>query len=151
MSETWRSGVTDTGKAISERVESAMAATTAAASRAQKMVEDATAATAAAAGQAKEMLGEAARQAWSQAGGVAEDAIDAGRRASRSISRHIHESPLTAVLAGFALGYVASLWIHGGGTRGKIAGDNANTKARRHRKTRAGAQDNETPDLRSLL
>jgi hypothetical protein len=115
-----------------------MAATTVAAGHAQKMVEDATAATAAAAGQAKEMLGEAgeaARQAWSQAGGVAEDAIDAGRRASRSVSRQIHGNPFIAVLAGFALGYVASLWIHGGGTPGKIAGDNANTKARRHRKT----------------
>jgi hypothetical protein len=132
------SRVTDAGKAIIERVESATAATAAAAGHAQKIVEDATAATAAAAGQAKEMLGEAgevAERAWSQAGGVVDDAIDAGRHASRSVSRQIHENPLLAVLTGFALGYVAALWIHGGGTPGRTAGDNANTKARRHRKT----------------
>jgi hypothetical protein len=76
-------------------------------------VEDATTATAAAAGEAKRVLGEAAQQAWSQAGGVAEDVVDAGRRATKSVSRQIGEKPLIAVLVGFALGYVAGLWIHG--------------------------------------
>jgi hypothetical protein len=33
----------------------------------------------------------------------------------------IGESPLIAVLVGFALGYVASFWIHGGGRPGKVA------------------------------
>jgi hypothetical protein len=85
-----------------------------------KKVQDATAVTAAAGGQAKKVLGDAdaaAQQAWSQAGGVAEDAVDAGRRATRSVSRQIHENPLLAVLVGFALGYVAGSWIRGGTDR----------------------------------
>jgi hypothetical protein len=64
-------------------------------------VQSATAATAAAAGQAKKVLGdagEAAQQVWSQAGGVAENVVDAGRRATRSVSRQIGETPLIAVL-----------------------------------------------------
>ena len=108
--------VTKAGEAIGERVQSATAATAAAAGHAQKIVEDATAATAAAADQAKKVLGDAgetAQQAWSQAGGVAEDVVDAGRRATRSVSRQIDENPLMAVLVGFALGYVAGWWIHG--------------------------------------
>jgi ElaB/YqjD/DUF883 family membrane-anchored ribosome-binding protein len=88
--------VTKAGEAIGERVQSA------------------TAATAAAAGQAKlGDAGEAAQQAWSQAGGVAEDVVDAGRRATNSVSRQIGENPLLAVLVGCALGYVAGWWIHG--------------------------------------
>jgi ElaB/YqjD/DUF883 family membrane-anchored ribosome-binding protein len=89
--------VTDAGEGIGERVQSA------------------TATTAAAAGQAKKVLGDAAQQAWSQAGALAEDVVDAGRRATRSVSRQIGENPLIAVLVGFALGYVTGLWIHGGG------------------------------------
>jgi hypothetical protein len=57
--------------------------------------------------------GKAEQEAWSQAGGVAEDVVDAGRRATKSVSRQIGEKPLIAVLVGFALGYVAGLWIHG--------------------------------------
>jgi ElaB/YqjD/DUF883 family membrane-anchored ribosome-binding protein len=125
--------VTAAGEAIGERVQNATVATAAAAGQAEKIVEDATAATSAAAGQAKKALGDAsdaAQQAWSQAGGVAEDVVDAGRRATRSVSRQIGEKPLIAVLVGFALGFVAGLWIHGGGGRsGSIADDKANTKA----------------------
>jgi hypothetical protein len=87
-------------------------------------VEDATTATAAAAGEAKRVLGEAA-----QAGGVAEDVVDAGRRATKSVSRQI-ERPLMVALVGFALGYLASLWIHKeGGRPARIADDKANIKA----------------------
>ena len=126
-------GVTKAGEAIGERVQSVTAATAAAAGQVQKIVQDATAATAAAASQAKKVVGdagEAAQQAWSHAGGVAEDVVDAGRRATESVSRQIHERPLMAVLVGFALGYLASLWIHGaGGGRTRLADDKANAKA----------------------
>ena len=66
---------------------------------------------------------EAALQAWSQAGGVAEDVVDAGRRATRSVARQIGEKPLIAVLVGFALGYVAGLWMKGGRRPGRTADD----------------------------
>jgi ElaB/YqjD/DUF883 family membrane-anchored ribosome-binding protein len=118
--------VTKAGEAIGQRVQSATAATAAVAGHAQKIVEDATAATSAAAGQAKKVLGdagEAAQEAWSQAGGVAEDVVDAGRRATRSVSRQIGEKPLIAVLVGFALGYVAGLWMKGGRRPGRTPDD----------------------------
>jgi len=124
--------VTKAGEAIGQRVQSATAATAAVAGHAQKIVEDATAATSAVAGQAKKVLGDAgevAQQAWSQAGGVAEDVVDAGRRATRSVSRQIGEKPLIAVLVGFALGYVAGLWIQGGSRPGRTADDKVNAKA----------------------
>jgi cell division septum initiation protein DivIVA len=124
--------VTKAGEAIGDRVQSATAATAAAASQAQKVVQDITATTATAVGQAKKVLGdagEAAQQAWSQAGGVAEDVVDAGRRATRSVSRQIGEKPLIAVLVGFALGYVAGLWIQGASRPGRTADDKANAKA----------------------
>ena len=126
--------VTEAGEAIGERVQSATAATAAAAGQAQKIVQDITATTSATVSQAEKVLsdaGEAAQQAWSQAGGVAEDVVDAGRRATRSVSGQIGENPLIAVLVGFALGYVAGLWIHGGGGRpGRIFDGKANAKAR---------------------
>ena len=78
--------------------------------------QDAAASTLAAAGQAKKVLGDAgdaAQQAWSQAGGVAEDVVDAGRCATRSVSRQIGENPMISVLVGCALGYVVGWWIHG--------------------------------------
>ena len=121
--------VTEAGGALGERVQSATAATAAAAGQAQKTVEDAAAA---GADQAKKALGdagEAAQQAWSQAGGVAEDVVDAGRRATRSVSRQIGETPLIAVLVGFALGYVAGLWIQGGSRAGRTANDKVNAQA----------------------
>jgi hypothetical protein len=120
------------GEAIGERVQSATAATAAVAGHAQKIVEDATAATSDAAGQGKEVLGdagEAAQQVWARAGGVAEGVVDAGRRATRSVSRQIGETPLIVVLVGFALGYVAGLWIQGGIRPGRTADDKVNAKA----------------------
>ena len=125
--------VTQAGEAVGEHVKSATAATAAAAGHAQNIVEDAAAATVAAASQARKALsdaGEAAQQAWSQAGGVAEDVVDAGRRATKSVSQLIEERPLLMALVGFALGYVAGLWIHGeGGRPGRIADGKANAKA----------------------
>jgi hypothetical protein len=92
----------------------------------------------AAASQARRVLGDAgdaAQQAWSQAGGVAENVVDAGRRATKSVSQQIKERPLTVALVGFALGYLASLWIHKEGERpGIIADDGANAKPLRQRR-----------------
>jgi ElaB/YqjD/DUF883 family membrane-anchored ribosome-binding protein len=118
--------VTKTGEAIGARVQSATAATAAAAGHAEKIVRDATAATTAAANRAKMTLGvagEAAQQAWSQASTVAEDVADAGRRATRSVSQQIHENPLMAVLVAAVLGYVAGWWFHGGGGKPGMPGD----------------------------
>ena len=124
--------VTKAGEAIGERVRSATAATAAVAGHAEKIVQDAAAATVAAAGQARTVLGDAgetARQAWSQAGAVAEEVVDASCRATRSVSRQIHENPLMAILVGAVLGYVAGWWIHGGGGRpGTSADDKAYVK-----------------------
>jgi len=78
-------------------------------------VQTATAAAGIAAGQA----GDVAQQAWSQAGEVAEDAVDAGRRATRSVSRQINETPLVAVLVGIAFACIAGLWLRGGGSTAK--------------------------------
>ena len=58
------------------------------------------------------------QQAWSQAGGVVEDVVDAGRRATKSV-RNRSRRPLMVALIGFALGYVASLWIQVGRQTGK--------------------------------
>jgi hypothetical protein len=113
------SRVTETGKAIGERVQSATVATDFAADQAQRMVQGATEAAAAEVGQAKKMLGDAgdaAQQAWSQAGEVAGDAVDAGRRATRSVSRQIQENPLIALLLGIAFACIASLWLRGSGS-----------------------------------
>ncbi len=101
--------VTEAGEALGERAQAATAATATLAGQAQKIAQDAAAT---AAGRAKKVMsdvGEGAQQAWSQAGGVAEDVADAGRRATRSVSRQIHERPLMLVLVGFALGCVAGL------------------------------------------
>ncbi len=90
--------VTKAGEAIGERVKSATAATAAVAGRAQNVLDDAA---------------ETAQQAWSQASEVAEGVVDAGRRATRSVSRQIGENPVISVLVGCALGYIAGWWIHG--------------------------------------
>jgi hypothetical protein len=120
--------VTEAGEALGERVQVATAATAIAAGQAQKIVENDAAA---AAGQPKKVLSDAsqaAQQAWSQASGVAEDVLDVGRRATKSVSRQIHERPLMLVLVGFALGCVASLWIQGRGRLGRTADDKARSK-----------------------
>jgi ElaB/YqjD/DUF883 family membrane-anchored ribosome-binding protein len=106
--------VTKAGEALGDQVQSAKAATAAAAGQAKKVLGDA---------------GEAAQQVWSQAGGVAENVVDAGRRATRTVSRQIGETPLIAVLVGFALGYVAGLWIQGGSRAGRTANDKVNAQA----------------------
>ena len=90
--------MTKAAEAIGERVHSAVAATAAAVGQAKTALADA---------------GEAAQQAWSQAGEVTEDVVDAGRRATRSVSRQIGENPMMSVLIGCALGYIAGWWIHG--------------------------------------
>ena len=90
--------VIKTGEAIGEYVQSAAAASAAAAGLAKGVLDDA---------------GKTAQQAWSQAGGVAEGVVSAGRRASTSASRQIGENPFIAVLVGCALGYVVGWWIHG--------------------------------------
>ena len=105
--------VTKAGEAIGERVQTATAAAAATAGQAQEIVADATAAAAGRAKKALDDAGKAAQQTWSQAGAVAEDVVDAGRRATSSVSRQVGENPLIAVLVGCALGYVAGWWIHG--------------------------------------
>jgi hypothetical protein len=121
MNDTPSSNTTKAREAIGERVQSATAATAAAAGHApEKFVRNAAAAAAAAADRAKTTLGdagEAAQQAWSQASAVAEDVVDAGRRATGSVSQQIQKNPLMAVLIGVVLGYVAGWWFHGGGDR----------------------------------
>jgi hypothetical protein len=72
-----------------------------------------------AAGIAAGQAGDVARQAWSQAGDVAEDVVDAGRRATGSMSRQIHENPLITVLVGIAFACIAGLWLRGGGPTAK--------------------------------
>ncbi len=143
------SRATETGMAIGERVQSATAATAIAAGQAQNMVQDATEATAAGVRQAKKVLGDAgdsAQHAWSQAGEVAEEVVDAGRRATRSVSRQIHESPLIAVLVGIAFGCIAALWFRGGDRPGTIVDDKATAKAPSRRRSRvAAAQKNAGP------
>jgi hypothetical protein len=55
-------------------------------------------------------------------------AADAGCRATKSVSRQI-EGPLMVALVGFALGYLASLWIRKeGGRPARIDDDKANIK-----------------------
>ena len=124
--------VTEAGEAMGVHVKSATAG------QAQKIVEDAAAVTVAAASQTRKMLGdagEAAQQAWSQAGGAAEDVVEAGRRATKSVSQQIKERPLMVALVGFALGYLASSWIHKeGGRPAMIADDGANAKPLRQRR-----------------
>ena len=87
IDDTLEARVTKVGKAIGERVQSATAATAAAAGQAQEVRDD--------------------------AGEVAEGVVDAGRRATRSVSRQIEENPLITVLVGCALGHLAGWWIHG--------------------------------------
>ena len=130
--------MTQAGEAVGEHAKSATAASAAAAGHAQNVVEDAAAATVAAASQAREVLadaGEAAQQAWSQAGGVAGDVVEVGLRATKSVSQQIKERPLVVALVGFALGYLASLWIRKeGGRPAMIAEDRANAKPLRQRR-----------------
>jgi hypothetical protein len=125
--------VTKVGEAISDGVQRTAAATAAVAGHAQPIVSDAAATTTAAAGQATKVLGDASettQRAWAQAGAMAEDVVDAGRRATSSVSQQIYGNPLTAVMAGFALGYLAAVWIRrGGGRPQRKTGDKTSAKA----------------------
>jgi len=49
----------------------------------------------------------------SQASDVTDDMLAAGRHAVQAATRQVDEQPLMAVIAGFALGYIASWLIHG--------------------------------------
>jgi ElaB/YqjD/DUF883 family membrane-anchored ribosome-binding protein len=49
----------------------------------------------------------------SQVSDVADDMLAAGRHAVQAATRQVDEQPLMAVIAGFALGYIASWLIHG--------------------------------------
>ena len=63
--------------------------------------------------------GDVAQQTWSQAGEVAEEAVDAGRRATLSVARQVHESPLITLLIGVGVAFIAGLWLRGGGVPAK--------------------------------
>ena len=80
-------------------------------------VSNATATPPAATGQAAlneagEAVQQAARQAWSQVNGVADDMLTAARHATQAASRQVNEQPLTAVIVGLTLGYIAALLVH---------------------------------------
>ena len=54
---------------------------------------------------------------------MADDVLAAGRRAAQAGSHQINEQPLTAVIGGFALGYVADFLLHGRPVTAETAGD----------------------------
>jgi ElaB/YqjD/DUF883 family membrane-anchored ribosome-binding protein len=64
-------------------------------------------------GKRAKLFSKTARQALSQASDVADDMLAAGRHAVQAATRQVDEQPLMAVIAGFALGYIASWLIHG--------------------------------------
>jgi ElaB/YqjD/DUF883 family membrane-anchored ribosome-binding protein len=100
--KTVQSGVTEAGEAVGEGVGNATSATAAATGQAERAV-----------GEAGEAVQQTARQALSQASDVADDLLAAGRHAAQAATRQVNEQPLMAVIAGFALGYIASWLIHG--------------------------------------
>src|SRR6202035_4116541 len=100
--KTVQSGVTQAGEAVGEGVRNATSATAAATGQAERAV-----------GEAGEAVQQTARQALSQASDVADDLLAARRDAVHAATRKVDEQPLMAVIAGFALGYIASWLIHG--------------------------------------
>ena len=56
---------------------------------------------------------QAARQVGSQACDVADEMLAAGRQAAQVKTRPSDERPFLTLLAGFGLGYIAGLLIHG--------------------------------------
>ena len=96
--KTVQSGVTQAGEAVGEGVRNATSATAAATGQAER---------------AGEAVQQTARQALSQASDVADDLLAAGRHAVQAATRQVDEQPLMEVIAGFALGYIASWLIHG--------------------------------------
>ena len=97
-----QSGVAQAGKAVGEGLRNATSGTAAATGRAERAV-----------GEAGEAVQQTARQALSQASDVADDMLAVGRHAVQAATRQVDEQPLMAVIAGFALGYIASWLIHG--------------------------------------
>jgi hypothetical protein len=55
----------------------------------------------------------AAAQTGPQMSGAANDALVAGRQAAQVVARQFNEQPVVTLVAGFALGYVIALMIHG--------------------------------------
>jgi ElaB/YqjD/DUF883 family membrane-anchored ribosome-binding protein len=108
------SPVTAAEKAIGEGEQTAATAVEAAADQAAKILED---------------PGETLRRARSAAGGVAQGVLNAGCRATRSVSRQIAGKPVIAVLVGFALGYVAGFWVRTGRGASSIGDDKPNPGA----------------------
>jgi ElaB/YqjD/DUF883 family membrane-anchored ribosome-binding protein len=100
--ESFQSGVTQAGEAVGEGVRNATSATEAATGQAERTV-----------GEAGEAVQQTARQALSQASDVTDDMLAAGRHAVQAATRQVDGQPLMAVIAGFALGYIASWLIHG--------------------------------------
>ena len=100
--ESFQSGVTQAGEAVGEGVRNATSATAVATAQAERAV-----------GEAGEAVQQTARQALSQASDVTDDMLAAGRHAVQVATRQVDEQPLMAVIAGFALGYIASWLIHG--------------------------------------
>ena len=96
--KTVQSGVTQAGEAVGEGVRNATSATAAATGQAER---------------AGEAVQQTARRALFQASDVADDMLAAGRHAVQAATRQVDEQPLMAVIAGFALGYIASWLIHG--------------------------------------
>jgi hypothetical protein len=64
-------------------------------------------------GEASGAVHQAAGEAASQARAVAGDLLATGRQTAQAVSRQFDEQPLLTVLAGFGLGYIAGLLIHG--------------------------------------
>lgn len=100
--ESVQSGVTQAGEAVGEGLRNATSVTAAATGQAERAV-----------GEVGEAVQQTARQALSQASDVTDDMLAAGRHAVQAATRRVDEQPLMAVIAGFALGYIASWLIHG--------------------------------------
>jgi len=60
-----------------------------------------------------ELSNQAIGEAGSQARAVAGDMLATGRQTAQAVSRQFDEQPFLTVLAGFGLGYIAGLLIHG--------------------------------------
>jgi hypothetical protein len=108
------SHVTEAEKAIGEGEQTAATAVAAAADQAGKMFGDPS---------------ETLQGARSATGGVAQDVLNAGCRATRSVSRQIVRKPVIAVLVGFALGYIAGLWVRTGRGPSSIGDGTPNAEA----------------------
>jgi ElaB/YqjD/DUF883 family membrane-anchored ribosome-binding protein len=64
-------------------------------------------------GEASGAVNQAISEAGSQARAVAGDMLATGRQTAQAVSRQFDEQPFLTVLAGFGLGYIAGLLIHG--------------------------------------